>query len=105
VALSITRGVGEKTIAAYLAIRASARANRAFLTRTVRYLATHEGICQFLDIGTGLPTANNTHEVAQSVAPTSRIAYVDNDHCKWLARPASESAIADGDYWAVAWRT
>ena len=73
------RIAGEATIAAYPAIRASARANRAFLARTVRYLAADRGIRQFLDIGTGLPTANNTHEVAQSVAPESRIVYVDND--------------------------
>ena len=73
------RIAGEETIAAYPAIRASARANRAFLARSVRYLAAEAGIRQFLDIGTGLPTASNTHEVAQSVAPDSRIVYVDND--------------------------
>ena len=73
------RIAGEATIAAYPAIRASARANRAFLARSVRFLAAEAGIRQFLDIGTGLPTANNTHEVAQSVAPESRIVYVDND--------------------------
>jgi predicted O-methyltransferase YrrM len=67
------------TIAAYSAIRASARAKRAFLARTVRYLAAEEGVRQFLDIGTGLPTASNTHELAQSVAPASRIVCVDND--------------------------
>jgi S-adenosyl methyltransferase len=76
------RIAGEATIAAYPAIRSSARANRAFLARSVRFLADEVGIRQFLDIGTGLPTANNTHEVAQSVAPESRIVYVDNDHCK-----------------------
>ena len=73
------RVAGEQTIAAYPEIRASARANRSFLARSVRYLAAEEGIRQFLDIGTGLPTANNTHEVAQAVAPDSRIVYVDND--------------------------
>ncbi|GAB3745776.1 SAM-dependent methyltransferase [Nocardiopsis nanhaiensis] len=57
----------------------NARADRAFLERAVTYLAGEVGIRQFLDIGTGLPTANNTHEVAQSVAPDSRIVYVDND--------------------------
>src|SRR5713101_362905 len=62
------RAAGDQTIAAYPALPLSARANRAFLARTVRYLAAEEGIRQFLDIGTGLPTANNTHEVAQSVA-------------------------------------
>ncbi|MFD0773184.1 SAM-dependent methyltransferase [Streptomonospora algeriensis] len=56
-----------------------ARASRVFLTRAVRYVAAEEGIRQFLDIGTGLPTMENTHEVAQRVAPESRIVYVDND--------------------------
>jgi hypothetical protein len=56
-----------------------ARASRAFLVRAVRYLAGEAGIEQFLDIGTGLPTFNNTHEVAQAIAPQSRIVYVDND--------------------------
>jgi hypothetical protein len=55
------------------------RANRAFLARTVRYLAGEAGIRQFLDVGTGIPSANNTHQVAQSVAPESRVVYVDND--------------------------
>jgi hypothetical protein len=58
------------------------RANRAFLARAVEYLATTAGIRQFLDIGTGLPSANNTHEVAQAIEPASRIVYVDNDRCK-----------------------
>jgi hypothetical protein len=57
----------------------SVRANRAFLARAVRYLAGEAGVRQFLDVGTGIPSANNTHEVAQSVAPESRIVYVDND--------------------------
>src|SRR5947209_9241428 len=56
-----------------------ARADRLFLGRAVRYLAGEAGIRQFLDIGTGLPTVDNTHEVAQRVAPESRIVYVDND--------------------------
>ena len=55
------------------------RANRAFLARSVRYLAEHEGIRQFLDIGTGLPSPDNTHQVAQSVAPETRVVYTDND--------------------------
>src|SRR3954468_9514398 len=56
-----------------------ALADRAFLGRAVRYLTEEVGIRQFLDIGTGLPTVDNTHEVAQRVAPESRIVYVDND--------------------------
>jgi hypothetical protein len=58
---------------------AGARANRAFLARVVRYLAAECGIRQFLDIGTGLPAPRNIHEVAQAIAPDSRIVYVDND--------------------------
>jgi O-methyltransferase involved in polyketide biosynthesis len=56
-----------------------ARASRAFLVRAVRHLTAEAGIRQFLDIGTGLPTLNNTHEVAQGIAPDARIVYVDND--------------------------
>ena len=67
----------------YVAIQPScidvARASRGFLVRAVRHLAGEVGIRQFLDIGTGLPTANNTHEVAQAIAPECRIVYVDND--------------------------
>ena len=57
----------------------TARANRAFLGRAVRYLTVEAGIRQFLDIGTGIPTAGNTHQVAQAVAPESRVVYVDYD--------------------------
>ena len=57
----------------------TARANRAFLGRAVRYLAAEAGIRQFLDIGTGIPTAGNTHQVAQAIAPESRVVYVDYD--------------------------
>jgi hypothetical protein len=73
------RTAGEQAIQAYPDIVYSVRANRAFLARTVRYLAGEAGIRQFLDIGTGIPTANNTHEVAQDVAPGSNVVYVDND--------------------------
>ncbi len=57
----------------------TARENRAFLGRAVRYLAAEAGIRQFLDIGTGIPTAGNTHQVAQAVAPEARVVYVDYD--------------------------
>ncbi|MGH3280664.1 MAG: SAM-dependent methyltransferase, partial [Trebonia sp.] len=57
----------------------TARANRAFLGRVVRYLCEEAGIRQFLDIGTGIPTAGNTHEVAQAIAPEARVVYVDYD--------------------------
>src|SRR6266536_2215430 len=73
------REVGEQILQFLPNMRTTARADRAFLGRAVRYLAGEAGMRQFLDIGTGLPTADNTHEVAQSVAPESRIVYVDND--------------------------
>jgi hypothetical protein len=76
---AVDREVGQKVLKIYPPTVLSVRANRAFLARTVRYLAGQEGIRQFLDIGTGLPAMNNTHEVAQSIAPESRVAYVDND--------------------------
>ena len=66
-------------MAAYPHIVSSMAANRTFLARAVRYLAGERGIRQFLDIGTGIPTASNTHEVAQSIAPDSRVVYVDKD--------------------------
>src|ERR1700731_4272597 len=73
------REAAEQAIAANPGIVADVRANRAFLARGVRYLASECGVRQFLDIGTGLPTASNTHEVAQAVAPDARIVYADND--------------------------
>jgi hypothetical protein len=73
------RAAGEQAIKAFPNIVLSARANRAFLARAVRFLAEEAGIRQFLDIGTGIPSASNTHQVAQSVAPESRVVYVDND--------------------------
>jgi S-adenosyl methyltransferase len=73
------RQVGDEIRQAFPKIVENARASRAFLIRAVEYLAGEAGIRQFLDVGTGLPTANNTHEVAQRVAPESRIVYVDND--------------------------
>jgi hypothetical protein len=73
------RAAGEEALEAFPGLISSVRANRAFLARTVRYLAEERGIRQFLDIGTGIPASNNTHEVAQSVAPQARVVYVDND--------------------------
>ncbi|MPZ89012.1 MAG: SAM-dependent methyltransferase [Nitriliruptorales bacterium] len=73
------REVGEQILKALPDFAVIARADREFLGRAVRYLAGEAGIRQFLDIGTGIPTANNTHEVAQVVAPESRVVYVDND--------------------------
>ncbi|WP_328417650.1 SAM-dependent methyltransferase [Micromonospora sp. NBC_00389] len=73
------REAAEQVLAFMPELVQSARFNREFLGRAVRHLAGDAGIRQFLDIGTGLPTANNTHEVAQATAPESRIVYVDND--------------------------
>ena len=73
------RDAAEEAISANPGIVADARANRAFLTRSVRYLASECGISQFLDVGTGLPAASSTHEVAQAADPTARVMYVDND--------------------------
>jgi O-methyltransferase involved in polyketide biosynthesis len=76
---AVDREAGDKVAELLPIIVVQARADRAFLGRAIRYLAGEVGIRQFLDIGTGLPTADNTHEVAQRVAPESRIVYVDND--------------------------
>ena len=76
---AVDREAGDRVAAMLPIIVAQARADRAFLGRAVRYLAGQEGIRQFLDIGTGLPTADNTHQVAQRVAPEARIVYADND--------------------------
>jgi S-adenosyl methyltransferase len=73
------RELAERFIKADPEVIAGVRANRAFLGRAVHFLATKARLRQFLDIGTGIPTANNTHEVAQRAAPDSRVVYVDND--------------------------
>ncbi|MEU6244085.1 SAM-dependent methyltransferase [Streptomyces sp. NPDC047024] len=75
----VDQAVGEHVAGMFPVIRDVARADREFLRRAVRYLAAERGVRQFLDVGTGLPTVDNTHEIAQSVAPESRIVYVDND--------------------------
>jgi S-adenosyl methyltransferase len=73
------RALAEHIMEAIPTMRTMAAANRAFLSRAVRYLADEAGIRQFLDIGTGIPTSPNVHEVAQAVTPDSRVVYVDND--------------------------
>ncbi|MGH3187324.1 MAG: SAM-dependent methyltransferase [Streptosporangiaceae bacterium] len=93
------RAVAEQVAAAYPDIRAAVRAQRAFLARAVQFLVTQAGIRQFLDIGTGLPSANNTHQVAQQAAPQSRVVYVDNDpivlsHARALLTSSPEGATA-----------
>jgi hypothetical protein len=76
---AVDREAGDAVIAVYPQILVNARESRAFVGRMVRFLAGEAGIRQFLDIGTGLPTANNTHEVAQRIAPDARVVYADND--------------------------
>jgi S-adenosyl methyltransferase len=76
---AVDREAAEQALAAYPGLRRGVRAQRAFLASVVRYLAETAGIRQFLDIGTGIPTAGNTHEIAHAVAPSARIVYVDND--------------------------
>src|ERR1700722_322825 len=98
------RIAGDEAIAQLPDLVASVRNNRAFLGRTVRFLAAEQGIRQFLDLGTGIPAASNTHEVAQRVAPGSRIVYVDNDpmvlaHARALlnSSPEGRCAYIDAD--------
>jgi hypothetical protein len=93
----VDRQVGEQTIAVLPEIVDIARASRQFLMRVVRYLAAEAGIRQFLDVGTGLPMVGNTHEVAQQVAPESRVVYIDNDplvlvHARALLTSSPEGA-------------
>ena len=76
---AVDRDTMEAGLRSWPGARVYARENRKFLARAVEYLAREVGIRQFLDIGTGLPSANNVHEVAQRIAPDSRVVYVDND--------------------------
>ncbi|MFF7009112.1 SAM-dependent methyltransferase [Streptomyces fimicarius] len=99
----VDRELAEVVSAAYPQMVDIARASRAFQIRAIRYLAS-AGVRQFLDVGTGLPVANSTHEVAQSIAPDSRIVYVDNDpivlaHAEALltSAPEGRTAYVDAD--------
>ncbi|MGW3659567.1 SAM-dependent methyltransferase [Streptomyces sp. NPDC005151] len=94
---TVDREAGDQIRRLHPGIGDYARADRLFLGRSVRYLTGEVGIRQFLDIGTGLPSADNTHEVAQRVAPESRVVYVDNDplvltHARALLRSSPEGA-------------
>ena len=98
------RELGDAIIKAMPSTVSAARANRAFLGRAVRHLAAGAGIRQFLDIGTGIPTAGNTHEVAQAATPEARVVYVDNDpivlaHARALmaSDPAGATAFMQAD--------
>jgi S-adenosyl methyltransferase len=93
------RAAGDAAMQSYPDMVSSVRANRAYLARVVGYLAQEAGVRQFLDIGTGIPSADNTHEVAQSVAPQCRVVYVDNDpivlnHARSLLTSTREGATA-----------
>jgi len=98
------RELAEKFMRADPSVIAGVRSNRAFLGRAVHYLVAEAGIRQFLDIGTGIPTSNNTHEVAQRADPSARVVYVDNDpivltHARALlaSDPAGVTAYVDAD--------
>ena len=100
----VDREAGDRYREIYPGIVDTARAGRYFMARSVRYLAGEEGIRQFLDVGTGLPAVDNTHEIAQRVAPESRIVYVDNDplvlaHARALlsSRPEGACDYVDAD--------
>jgi hypothetical protein len=96
---AVDRAAGDAWETTFPGMRDIARASRSFLTRSIAYLADDAGIRQFLDVGTGLPTAENTHQVAQRVAPQARIVYVDNDplvlaHARALLTSTPEGATA-----------
>ena len=98
------RRTAERALLFWPAVRAAVRENRAFLGRAVRFLVAEAGVRQFLDIGTGLPSANNVHEVAQGLVPSCRVVYVDNDpivlaHARALltSSPQGRTAYIDAD--------
>ena len=96
---AVDRAAGDAWLATFPGMRDVARASRSFLTRSIAYLADDAGIRQFLDVGTGLPTADNTHQVAQRIAPETRIVYVDNDplvlaHARALLTSTPQGATA-----------
>jgi hypothetical protein len=93
------RQLGDAILASVPSVRLAVRENRAFLGRVVEYLVAEAGIRQFLDIGTGLPTTNSVHQVAQGLVPTARVVYVDNDaqvlmHARALLRSAPQGRTA-----------
>jgi hypothetical protein len=95
----VDEAAGDAYTAVFPGIVTIARSSRAFLRRNITYLVSEAGIRQFLDVGTGLPTAQNTHEVAQQIAPEARIVYVDNDpmvlgHARALLYSTREGATA-----------
>jgi SAM-dependent methyltransferase len=96
---AIDRETAERGMRSWPTVGTATRENRKFLGRAVRYVAAEAGIRQFLDIGTGLPSANNTHEVAQRIAPDNRVVYIDNDplvlaHARALLSSAPQGRTA-----------
>jgi S-adenosyl methyltransferase len=91
----------ETALKVYPEMAIAARSNRAFLGRAVSYLAGEAGIRQYLDIGTGIPTAGNTHEIAQAIAPESRIVYVDYDPVVLAHARALLTSHEDGATWYI----
>jgi hypothetical protein len=101
---AVDRESAEMVASGFPTVRLAALENRAFMGRVVRHLAEDAGIGQFLDIGTGLPSAGNVHEIAQSIDPSARIVYVDNDpivlvHARALltSEPQGRTAYIDAD--------
>ncbi|HEY4005646.1 MAG TPA: SAM-dependent methyltransferase [Pseudonocardia sp.] len=90
---AVDREAGDEYIRLFPEIVETAVQVCQFLIRTVTYLVSEVGLRQFLDIGTGLPTMQNTHEVAQAIAPESKVVYVDNDHCKSGCAHASSRGV------------
>ena len=95
----VDRAFGDQIVSLYPQVAVDARAGRAFLVRAITHLTEREGVRGFLDLGTGLPTHQNTHEIAQAVAPASRVVYVDNDpmviaHAHALLTGSDEGATA-----------
>lgn len=93
---AVDRELGDQVRTVFPLIQVAARAQRQFLIRAVTWLVDTAGVRQFLDIGTGLPTADNTHEVAQRLAPESRVVYVDNDPLVLVHARALLTGTAEG---------
>src|SRR5579863_3028409 len=93
---AVDREAAEQAIRINPDVISTARANRAFGIRTSSYLVSQAGVRQFLDVGTGMPTNNNIHEVAQSIAPESRIVYVDHDPIVLTHARALLSSVPEG---------
>jgi len=99
---AVDRDAADRVLATLPEVRTFAIENRAFLRRVVRYLVTEAGVTQFLDLGSGIPTAGNVHEIAQAINPECRVVYVDHDpiavaHCERLlaAHPCAAAVRAD----------